>query len=135
MTDHILHHLLALYALGGMPEQLDQAYSLAIDSQRPIRPPDARRVSDLADPFKFRAFLGQGKYYDDYFAFFQNEISAKGLQSTVNEYLFKGDERAEDMLQRFFSGQRNCQLNLSVPNRLKLFARLSTLANSSRIRY
>jgi hypothetical protein len=53
---------------------------------------------------KFQTFLGKGKYYDDFFAFFQKEIAEKGVPDTVNEYLFKGDNRAEDMLRRFFSG-------------------------------
>lgn len=104
MPDHILHHLLALYALGATPGQLDQAFNLATGSQRPTRPPDAGRVLDLADPVKFRTFLGKGRYYDDFFAFFQKEISTKGWHATVNEYLFRGDDRAEDMMRRFFSG-------------------------------
>ncbi|KAJ5636877.1 uncharacterized protein N7484_010190 [Penicillium longicatenatum] len=112
LHNHILHHLLAILALGGTAEQLSQAYDLAVDSQRSTRPPDARIVSDLADPEKFKLFLGKGKYYDDYFAFFQNEISEMGISSTVTEFLFKGDARAEDMLQRFFSGFLHSPIHL-----------------------
>jgi hypothetical protein len=76
-----------------------------MDSQRPTRRPDTQRVQDFQDPAKFKQYLGQGKYYDDYFAFFQNEISKDGVPNTVNKYLFEGDDRAEEMLRRFFSGQ------------------------------
>ncbi|KAJ5455992.1 uncharacterized protein N7458_004256 [Penicillium daleae] len=75
-----------------------------MDSQRPTRRPDTQRVQDFQDPAKFKQYLGQGKYYDDYFAFFQNEISKDGVPNTVNKYLFEGDDRAEEMLRRFFSG-------------------------------
>jgi hypothetical protein len=100
-----VHHILALYALGATATQLENAYNLATDSQKPTREPDARRVQDFADPAKFKLCLGRGKYYDEYFAFFQKEISANGVANTVNEFLFKGDKRAEDMLYRFFSGK------------------------------
>lgn len=104
LSDHILHHILAIYALGGTSAQLGKAYKLALDSQRPTRRPDIQRVSDFQDPEKFKQCLGQGEYYDDYFAFFQNEIGENGVLNTVNKYLFSGDETAEDMLRRFFSG-------------------------------
>lgn len=104
-ADHILHHILALYALGGSPTQLEQAYKLAMDSQRPSRPPNVQRVLDFQDPAKFKQCVGQGIYYDDYFAFFQKEIVEHGVPNTVNKFLFEGDGMAEDMLRRFFSGQ------------------------------
>jgi hypothetical protein len=53
----------------------------------------------------FKLCLGQGKYYDDYFSFFQHEISIKGVPATVNKYLFTEEPMAEDMLCRFFSGK------------------------------
>jgi hypothetical protein len=53
----------------------------------------------------FKLCLGQGKYYDDYFSFFQHEISIKGVPATVNKYLFTEEPMAEDMLCRFFGGK------------------------------
>lgn len=44
-------------------------------------------------------------YYNDYCAFFQKEIGENGVPKTVNKFLFSGDDRAEDMLCRFFSGE------------------------------
>lgn len=108
ILDHILHHLLAIVALGGTEDQLQNAYDLAIGSQRSTRPPDRPRVLDMHTPRGFKKYLGSGKYYDDYFAFFQSEIGRNGVAKTVNEFLFKGDEIAEDMFQRFFSGESHC---------------------------
>lgn len=107
--DHILHHLLALYALGATPTQLEAAYHLASGSQRPTRKPDADRVLKFADPAMFKLCLGKGRYYDDYLSFFQREISIKGVPVTVNEFLFTGEPMAEDMLCRFFSGKMAVQ--------------------------
>ncbi|KAJ5278584.1 hypothetical protein N7478_003956 [Penicillium angulare] len=112
LHNHILHHILAIVVLGGSTAQLQSAYNLAVDSQRPNRPPDAVRVSDMSSPVHFHKYLGKGKYYDDYFAFFQNEISRNGVPNTVNEFLFKGDDRAEDLFQRFFSGFLHSPIHL-----------------------
>ncbi|KAJ5807952.1 hypothetical protein N7474_009221 [Penicillium riverlandense] len=112
LHNHILHHLLAIYALGGTPCQLENAYNLATDSQRPTRNPDINRVLDFTDPAKFKKCLGKGKYYDDYFLFFQREIGRNGVPNTVNDFLFKGDERAEDMLRRFFGGFLHSPIHL-----------------------
>jgi hypothetical protein len=45
------------------------------------------------------------RYYTDFLAFFQKEIDKMGWQKVLNEYLFKGDERSEDMLIRMFAGK------------------------------
>ncbi|KAJ5718844.1 uncharacterized protein N7483_009926 [Penicillium malachiteum] len=112
LHNHILHHILALVALGGTEPQLELAYNLNTDSQKSTRPPDPRRVLDFAQPANFRKYLGKGDYYDDYFAFFQDQISRHGLAVTVNEFLFKGHDRAEDMFQRFFSGFLHSPIHL-----------------------
>ena len=49
-------------------------------------------------------YLGKEKYYHDFLAFFQDKIDKQGWQDVLNEYVFKGDERADDMLVRMFSG-------------------------------
>ncbi|KAJ5718953.1 hypothetical protein N7493_007408 [Penicillium malachiteum] len=82
------------------------------NSQKSTRPADPRRVLDFAQPANFRKYLGKGDYYDDYFAFFQDQISRHGVARTVNDFLFKGDDRAEDMFQRFFSGFLHSPIHL-----------------------
>ena len=50
--------------------------------------------------------LGKGQYYADFLVFFQAEIERLGgWEATLKEYLFKGDERADDMLIRMFAGE------------------------------
>lgn len=58
----------------------------------------------MHNPEKYKAYLGRQKHYHNFLVFFQEEINEKGWQEVVNEYVFKGDERADDMLVRMFSG-------------------------------
>lgn len=102
--DHILHHLLCIYALGATPAQLEKAFRLGMTSQKPMNPPNVEKVHDFSDPAKFKALTGRGKYYSEYYAFFEEEVRRNGVAKTIEEYLFKGDERGEDMFRRFFGG-------------------------------
>ena len=70
----------------------------------------------MADPEKFKKFIGQDVHYHDFLVFFQKELEAKGVDGVLNEYIFAGtyhanrnthtkvigDERADDMLVRLF---------------------------------
>jgi hypothetical protein len=58
----------------------------------------------MYDPKKYKTYLGDENYYHDFLAYFQGEITQKGWQNVLNEYMFKGDERADDMLVRMFGG-------------------------------
>lgn len=64
----------------------------------------AREVQNISNPSDFAKYLGKEKYYHDFLIFFQNEMEAKGWQAVVNEYVFAGDERADDMLGRMYAG-------------------------------
>jgi hypothetical protein len=61
-------------------------------------------VTDMHDAKKFRTYLGREKHYHNYLVFFKDEINLKGWPDVLNEYLFRGDERADDMLVRMFGG-------------------------------
>lgn len=61
-------------------------------------------VTGMHDSNKYKTYLGREKYYHDFLVFFKREISLKGWPDVLNEYLFKGDERADDMLVRIFGG-------------------------------
>ena len=61
-------------------------------------------VTDMHDPKKYKRYLGSEKYYHSFLVFFEQEINQKGWQQVLNEYIFKGDERADDMLVRMFGG-------------------------------
>lgn len=51
-------------------------------------------------------YLGKGKHYANFLKYFQDEIEKKGWQDVVKEYVFAGDERANDMFGRLFAGMR-----------------------------
>ena len=61
-------------------------------------------MEGLYDPANFHKYLGNERYYHEYLVFFQEEIGKKGVEEVINEYLLKGDERAEDLLVRTYSG-------------------------------
>jgi len=58
----------------------------------------------MHDQKKYKTYLGSEKYYHDFLVFFQEEMDWKGWQEVLNQYMFKGDERADDMLVRMFGG-------------------------------
>lgn len=49
-------------------------------------------------------YLGQERYFHDYLLFFQSEIEKKGYEEVINEYMFKGDDRANAILVRMYAG-------------------------------
>jgi Questin oxidase-like len=102
--NHIVHQLLTLYALGASPETITKHYELNKSYQRPAEKLEEEVVQEMHDPAKFKECLGKEEFYHDFVVFFQKEMESKGWEAVVNEYLFKGDERAEDMLVRTFSG-------------------------------
>ncbi|KAF2024382.1 hypothetical protein EK21DRAFT_94126 [Setomelanomma holmii] len=102
--NHIVHHLLTLFALKASPDQIQRGYDINATYQRPPEPLKQEVVNDMHDPARFKTYLGDEKYYHDFLVFFQDEIAAKGWQDVLNEYLFKGDERADDMLVRMYGG-------------------------------
>ena len=104
-TDHIVHHTLTLYALGATPEQIQGHYDHNKSYQRLPEPVDDSVIKHLHDVSQFHEYLGNGRYYHDYLIFFQSEIDKKGYENVINEYLLKGDDRADDMLCRLYAGK------------------------------
>lgn len=58
----------------------------------------------MHNPEKFKTYLGKEKYYHDFLEYYQGEISKKGWEAVLADEVFKGDERADDMLARMFAG-------------------------------
>jgi hypothetical protein len=96
--------MLTVYALGANPKHLQRHYTTNATYQRPSPPIHKKDIEAMSDPAKFKEFLGRQESYHDFLIFFQREIEANGWQAVVNEYLFKGDERADGMLARMFAG-------------------------------
>jgi len=74
-----------------------------ISYQAPLEPIVAELI-DLKDPVRFRECLGKNEYYYDYLRFFEDEVANKGVPAVVEEYMFKGDELANDIFCRMFTG-------------------------------
>ncbi|MCJ1380737.1 hypothetical protein MMC17_003845 [Xylographa soralifera] len=102
--NHIAHHLLTIYALGASPEIIQDQYDRNASYQRAPEPVDENVIKDLHDPSKYSKYLKNERYYHDYLVFFQREIDEKGYEEVINEYVLKGDERADDMLGRMYGG-------------------------------
>ncbi|KAH0840397.1 Oxidoreductase AflY [Fonsecaea pedrosoi] len=102
--NHIVHHLLTIYALGASPEEIQKAFDINKSYQRPQYPVNQGEVEILADQDKFKGFLGKEKYFHDFEVFFQNEVEQKGWENVINEHVFARNEHAERMLVRMFAG-------------------------------
>lgn len=102
--NHIVHHLLTLFALNATPSELRQGWDDNVSYQRASLAVEQSIVTDMHDPKKYNSYLGRDKYYNDFLVFFKGQIDRKGWQEVLNEYIFKGDERADDMLVRMFGG-------------------------------
>lgn len=96
--------MLTLFALGASPATLKAQYDHNASYQRPHQPLDQEVLKDLRDPANYGKYLGKERYFRDYVAFFSEEIDKKGYEEVINEYVFKGDEKADDMLVRMFAG-------------------------------
>ncbi|ODM20900.1 hypothetical protein SI65_03953 [Aspergillus cristatus] len=102
--NHIVHHILTIYALGASPSEIKAAYDRNKAYQRPTLPVDESVVQSLHDKAKFKEYLGKEKNYPNFLEFFQREIEQKGVEKVLCEYVFSGDENAESMLARLFGG-------------------------------
>ncbi|KAF2646786.1 hypothetical protein P280DRAFT_388210 [Massarina eburnea CBS 473.64] len=102
--NHIVHHLLTLFALGATPSEIQKGYDDNTSYQRPPVSLKQEVVDDMHQPERFKTYLGNEEYYRDFLVFFQGQIEKLGWEDVLNEYVFKGDERADDMLVRMFSG-------------------------------
>jgi hypothetical protein len=102
--NHIVHHLLTLWALGAGPADIQKGYDVNQSYQRPAITPKSTIIDKLHDVETFTKYLGPEKHYPDFLEFFQKEIETLGWQETLQKYVFAGDERADDMLVRMYSG-------------------------------
>ncbi|KAF2800324.1 hypothetical protein K505DRAFT_370324 [Melanomma pulvis-pyrius CBS 109.77] len=112
--NQITHHLLALWALGASPEQIQEMFDYNTPYQVSSRQPDVTGAAqvDMADTVVFDESLGKNDFYADYLLFFETEIAKKGMQAVVKEYILKGDERANDIFCRMFTDMGAAMLHL-----------------------
>ncbi|KAK0117914.1 hypothetical protein ONS95_012229 [Cadophora gregata] len=58
----------------------------------------------MSNPDHFQKYLGDEKYYHDFLVFFQNEMESRGFEKVLDDYLFAGNEKADDLLGRMYGG-------------------------------
>ncbi|CZR69439.1 related to HypA-like protein [Phialocephala subalpina] len=104
LHNHLAHHMLSLFAVGASPHVLQTLFDLNTSYQRKTETPDPQIVADMLDPKRFQTYLANERHYVEFLTFFEQEIDRKGWQSVLNQYVFKGDELADDMLVRMFEG-------------------------------
>ncbi|KAF2264728.1 hypothetical protein CC78DRAFT_553292 [Lojkania enalia] len=104
LHNHIVHHLLSIWALGATPSEVQAAYDLNKKYQLPQRVPQTSVALKMKDPSFFKDCLGKNKFYTSYLHFFQEEINQRGVEEVLLEYVFKGNERADDILGRMHAG-------------------------------
>ena len=98
------HHILALFGTGAHAAQIQKAFDLRHELQKPVQPLHDGVLADLEASWTSAApFLGNEKYYPDFLAYFQAQIEEHGYEWVLREYLFKGDAAADDLLVRLHS--------------------------------
>ncbi|CZS97033.1 related to HypA-like protein [Rhynchosporium agropyri] len=102
--NHIVHHLLTLYGVGASASVIEKHYENNASYQRPPLPVEERVVQDMSDPEHFKKYLGNEKYYHDFLVFFQKEMESRGFETVLDEFLFAGTEKADDLLGRMYGG-------------------------------
>ncbi|KAG6995600.1 cytochrome P450 monooxygenase [Physcia stellaris] len=103
--NHITHHLLALWALGASPDELQDMWYFNKPYQAPIEQHETPicKDLDLKDPVIFDRCLGKDEYYADFMRFFENEVGERGVPDVIKEYVLKGDARANDIFCRMYT--------------------------------
>ncbi|RAH48453.1 questin oxidase family protein [Aspergillus brunneoviolaceus CBS 621.78] len=102
--NHIVHHILSIYALGASVEEIRAAYERDRAYQRKAIPVDEAVVAKLADRNRFLGLLGMKEHYSNFVRFFQREIERVGVEEVLKGFLFGQDEVARAMLGRLFGG-------------------------------
>ncbi|KAH8702153.1 putative HypA-like protein [Talaromyces proteolyticus] len=102
--NHIVHHLLTLFALGASPEEIQAAYDRGHSYQRTAYPVEDDVVHSIIEKGNFKDYLGKEEHYSSFLAYFQQEIDSKGVPTALQEHLFAEDQHADDMLARMFAG-------------------------------
>lgn len=102
--------MLAIYAMGANGKLLHEGYKVDAGYQRPIG-----KSPVPISPDNFADHLGDARYYQAYLEFFSNQLVTRGIDKTLEDYLYSKaanfNDRAEadgsrqpEMFGRFMSG-------------------------------
>ncbi|KAH6962317.1 hypothetical protein BKA56DRAFT_636677 [Ilyonectria sp. MPI-CAGE-AT-0026] len=104
MHNHIVHHILTLFALGADRAEIQRLYDVNLDYQRDAVPEQKDMIKDLSNSAAYKKAQGDEDNYMSFVKFYEDEITAKGVPAVIQEYVFAEDHRADDMLVRLFMG-------------------------------
>lgn len=108
LHNHIVHHLLAVWALNGSPDAIQKNFDTNASYQKSQPPIDEKMLEELHDPAGFIKNLNPRQNYHTFLQFFRHEIDQSSWQDVLQKYVFAGDERADAMLVRMYAG---CKLD------------------------
>ena len=100
--NHIVHHLLSIYALNAPLGDVQQAFDVNKTYQRPVKVYDEDTVRSMNEPQSLLRLLGDERQYENFLEFFTRQTEASGLEQVINKYIFAKVEVAESMLARLF---------------------------------
>lgn len=110
--NHIVHAILAVMALGGSPQQLQDRFDEAAGMQRPLPKLDTELLGELDDPDIFYANLSERNQYTTFLTFFERKMAEKGWKNVLQEYLFARTKVADAMLTRLYEGAYHALIHL-----------------------
>lgn len=99
-----MHHICTVLALGASPSAIQARFDENNSYQRPAPVVDGKTLKDLTDSEVFVKSTGQQSLYSSYLKFFADEIEKKDWKAVLDEYVFKGDDRANTVFNRLFAG-------------------------------
>lgn len=99
--------MLGIYAMGGSEKLLRDGYKNDGEYQRPI----GKSPMQITQ-YNFVDHLGDTRYYQAYLVFFTDQLLTKGVDKTLEEYLYseranfngRNASRQPEMFARFMSG-------------------------------
>ncbi|OQD63897.1 hypothetical protein PENPOL_c008G00514 [Penicillium polonicum] len=102
--NHIVHHDITVWALGGKPETIRSQHDRNSLYQREAFTIQDTLVNDLSDPLVFKRCLGREENFMNFCRFFEHEINRIGYQAVIQKYLVNGTALADDILCRIYMG-------------------------------
>jgi hypothetical protein len=96
--------MLTVWALGASPETIRAQYHREHTRQRQAMQSQPEKVQAFKNKQVMLEHMYREENYASFLVFFEGEIGEKGINAALNEYLFQGDELAESLLSRMFSG-------------------------------
>lgn len=112
--NHLVHNLFTRLALGATPDQLQTAFDDDVPTQRSVPPLDMDVVKGLANDDFFAKRITKINHYTNFRVFFEQQISEKGWQKVVNDYVFSKSPIAESILPLMYDGAYHSIIHLGL---------------------